>query len=445
MTMCLRMAIVLQAAVVVVVVTAGSPSSPPSTTRNVLGLSEWAQQQEGLELHSSLLFKEYKSAESTSDKSSGSNWGLELKEPVPTGTVLLTVPRHLVLQASSIRDEFSKEMGKDLLEKVQGSLNESDMSHHEPNFWIVWKFWNLCRQGQNHKWKPWIQAMPGAFTRFSKQEQDCLPYYAKYAAEYQDKKLEAFGKAAQLAVQGSDKKQEWNDTDQEFFEMAFLAVNSRFWTTSPAPELNLQPTAELVPIGDMFNHRDPPNVKVVSQNNGSVNVIYTGDGTCRDLYNFYGQPSNPHRFLVIFGFVPSADDMPTMWCQMTHPNNPFSADVDNMVFSTQDNNGKTVWDAVLYALEDEDQPDVQYTAARHNVPYVRKYTRQVLEQHVATQLQELQECCQKIDALLRSCSSKKELIRQHNSFCEGVFTRVQQYLEQTRDQEIEFPDSSSEQ
>ncbi|CAB9510279.1 expressed unknown protein [Seminavis robusta] len=417
-------------------------------SRNVLALSEWAQEQ-GIVMHSSLKFKEYKNADD--DDEASSNWGLELAEAVKPGTVLLQVPRQLCLEASALRNEFEQTLGASKLQLALDALGPEFAKLHEDNFWIVLKLFQLCRcqsndnSSSNNKWSPWIQAIPRAFTRFNKEEQECLPYYAKYAAEYQDQKFDAFCKAAAAMGELSTQDNNIKDDDTQQLLWAFQAVGSRFWKTQPPADSPAQPTSELVPIGDMFNHREPPNVKIQSHQDGSVNFIYDGDEGEKDLYITYGQSSNPHRFLVIFGFCPTAQFMPTMWSQLTYPDNPFSADVANMVFQVNDNDDnespviipRVIWDAVLYALDEppKDAPPPTYTVERHNRPHVKKYTRQVLEHHVAQQLSELAACREKIETM-GSTTKNMELIRQHNAFVTGVFERVEKHLQETSGQDV---------
>ena len=131
---------------------------------------------------------------------------------------------------------------------------------------------------------------------------------------------------------------ELDEMQKEQFAWAFNAVGSRFWKTDSAVE-NYRPCSELVPIGDMFNHRNPPNVKTVHLHEQDVVCfLYLGGGEeCypQDLFITYGQPYNPHRFLVIFGFVPT--DMPELWSHLLlSQTNTYTGDVAKMVFICKD-------------------------------------------------------------------------------------------------------------
>lgn len=113
-----------------------------------------------------------------------------------------------------------------------------------------------------------------------------------------------------------------------------------------------------------------------------------------------------------------------------------------------------VWDAILYALKPPPQgnniPPI-YTEKDHANPSVQKYSRQVLENHVAKELAELATLREKLNVLKTkrtdssSSSSKNannngsshsiDLISQHNDLLTKVFTRVQTHLKETSDQD----------
>lgn len=237
-----------------------SRSNTATSKRDVLALSKWAKD-EGILMHPNL---EWKSNE-------GDDWGLILKRSVPRGTILLQVPRSLVLDSNAIKE---KQSATDC-EKVVEALGK--FSLHEDNFWIVLQLYKLkCHPTapQNKKFLPWLAAMPTTFPKFTVEEQNCLPFYAKYAAEYQDAKLEAFYQAAQVLEECNA-----DNLDQaSALKWAFQAVNSRFWKQNPLGQKQVvKATSELVPIGDMMNHRDPPNVQMVPEDPNYVTFAYLGD------------------------------------------------------------------------------------------------------------------------------------------------------------------------
>jgi len=142
------------------------------------------------------------------------------------------------------------------VEALKEALGE--FSLHEENFWIVLRLYRLKCRPPPHRFSPWLDAMPAAFPQFTAAELACLPFYARCAAQYQDGKFQAFCRAAAALGEGGfcadDPRARW----------AFCAVNSRFWKTNPlAGAQDRRQTSELVPLGDMLNHRDPPNVEMV--------------------------------------------------------------------------------------------------------------------------------------------------------------------------------------
>ena len=392
----------------------GASSSSGATTRDVSSLSTWAAEQ-GIKMHSSLQWKHY----------GGTNWGFELKESVPKGTLLMQVPRDLVLESGPIYEEFqssgdyTEKQLKQAIEKLGTFVN------HKENFWIVCKLRRCCKAAHTdspeNKWAPWIDALPKSFPEFTQAERECLPFYAKYATDYLEQKFDAFCQAAaELNICQLDDKE-----DIRQFKWAFQAVGSRFWTTQPNNPTDV-PVTELCPVGDMYNHREPSNVKVNSHEHGAIDFVYKGADEKypdnKDLFITYGQPSNPHRFLAIFGFVP--EDMPYVWSHLTYPDNPFTDNVPHMVFRTHDGAiPKIVWDAVLHALLEPPASDTppSYSVEQHTK--YRKHTLGVLMNHVQKQLDELTSLRNtKIDAAPNS--PNMDLIRQHNAFLTTVFSKV---------------------
>ena len=380
-----------------------------SSSRNVVDMSKWATDK-GIAMHENLEWKEY----------GENNWGLELKKPVPPGTLLLQVPRNVVLDADCIRNECIKNDGADKLDQALQCLGE--YAKHEEGFLIFLKLLRCSKQSDS-EWSPWIQALPTSFPEFSVEEKECLPFYAKYAAEYQEKKFQAFCQAA--AILDTDER------DLDRLKWAFHCVGSRCWKTEPINE-NETSNTELVPVGDMFNHREPPNV-AITHDDDCVNFIYKGDADKdnKDLYITYGSPSNPHRFLAIFGFVPQ--DMPQVWSHVAYPNNPFSADVPNMVFNAKDGRiPKIVWDAVLFALLQPPTGTTPVYTKEQHVKY-KKFTLDVLKTHVAKQLEELTQLEKKMENI---DGENLDLIRQHNQFLTRVFSKVHSNLESSSDDEL---------
>mmetsp|Transcript_18580 Transcript_18580/g.30413 ORF Transcript_18580/g.30413 Transcript_18580/m.30413 type:complete len:418 (+) Transcript_18580:73-1326(+) len=387
------------------------------SSSSLANLSSWAKQH-GTTLHPAVQWVDY----------GDGDWGLQLTSKVDRGTELVRVPRSIVLDSVVSRDEIissSTSVIENANECIIDALGPFQV--HEENFWIVLKLYQCLREERNGKHAPWIEAMPRKFRHFSKEEEDCLPFYAKYIADYQRQKLDAFVDAASVIcghkLEGKEKEQ---------FTWAFDAVGSRFWKTTSTIKEDYQPRSELVPVGDMFNHREPPNVKLYHDNEGdAVCFLYLGENddteddklTCypKDLLITYGLGYNPHRFLVIFGFVPT--DMKEIWCHFVFSDdNPYSVDVSKMVFQCKDGSiPQDVWDAVLYELD----PSKDIELMRHD-PMAKFYAAEVLNNHVAKQLEELASLREKIDFVVDG--ENLDLIKMHNHFLTDAFHRVQSNL-----------------
>jgi len=291
-----------------------------------------------------------------------------------------------------------------------------------------------------------------------------LPFYAKYAAEYQDAKLEAFYQAAQALEECNVE----NSDQASALKWAFQAVNSRFWKQNPLGQKQVvKATSELVPIGDMMNHRDPPNVQMVPEDPNYVTFAYLGDdkessmdkhpGTDektevekevsgmkhnngdsniqevdleeKDLFITYGQPGNPHRFLVIFGFAPHPQYMPNVWSHLLYgESNPFAQDIDKMVIEAATGKvSEQVWDAILWELsEPPSMESFQKDRDAKRAKY-KDLLADVLLSHVNRQLEEWVACAEKIN-VLDDDSPNKELIKQHNKFLVEAFSKVKNNL-----------------
>ncbi len=383
------------------------------SSSSLSNLSNWAKQH-GTVLHPAVQWVDY----------GNGDWGLQLTSKVDRGTELIRVPRSIVLDSVVIKDELLSS-STTTSGGIDNATNECIIDAlgafqvHEENFWIVLKLYHCLREGKH---APWIDAMPRKFRHFSREEEDCLPFYAKYIVDYQRQKLDAFIKAASIIC-----GHELDRNEKEQFTWAFDAVGSRFWkTTSSINKEDYQPRSELVPIGDMFNHREPPNVKLYHDNEGdAVCFLYLGEEgeednlTCypKDLLITYGLHYNPHRFLVIFGFVPT--DMKEIWSHFVFSdNNPYSSDISKMVFQCKDGFiPQDVWDAVFYELD----PSKDMEVMRHD-PMAKFYASEVLNNHVTKELDELAKLREKMASIE---GETLDLIKMHNQFLTDVFRRVQ--------------------
>lgn len=267
-------------------------------------------------------------------------------------------------------------------------------------------------------WKPWLDAMPrdcSTAVSWTLPERECLPLPARAMAEYEGVKWQLFLRAYQRLAEatatasaatgqqsGNTKNTEshsgWlvpsstktnsdsSDQHDRLVQWAYQVVGSRCWrhprqvapqSASFSSETEDDDTnefwrdTEMVPMGDMFNHRTPSNVVVVrSSVGGGVDFVYTGQQLGSDpvvdhnndhddddtgLYLSYGATTNSHRFLTIFGFVDTS--MKEVWSQLvfSDPDERLQTlgcnDKVQMVVRTMDGAvAAPVWDCILYSL-----------------------------------------------------------------------------------------------
>eukprot|EP00977_Amphora_coffeiformis_P028483 scaffold35458_cov183-Amphora_coffeaeformis.AAC.1 len=149
-------------------------SSSPSSSRQNVGslLSQWAAEH-GVVVHEHLQFKPYDD-DDDDDDDDGDNWGVQLAQPVPRGTLLLQVPRHLVLEARQCRQDILSRVASESF--VNGNKDEASIrslvqqrlgkfSSHQDNFYIFLALYCAVKDDDNNtshhkKWAPWIQSLP---------------------------------------------------------------------------------------------------------------------------------------------------------------------------------------------------------------------------------------------------------------------------------------------
>jgi hypothetical protein len=83
-----------------------------------------------------------------------------------------------------------------------------------------------------------------------------------------------------------------------------------FWKTNPSENAKIiKQTSELVPLGDMFNHRDPPNVQMIPEDSDYVTFAYKGDDDDDDNQGADGDVSA--NTFAAFVHIMSCDSHPT--------------------------------------------------------------------------------------------------------------------------------------
>lgn len=426
---------------------------------------------------------------------------------VERGSIVLQVPTSIVWNAGNVYDELLVEIGHPL-ERVVTQLQTDAFSRDFIAEFVL--FIKLLKETGDtptscasepisSQWTLWIDSLPRTFSTgvtFTVSEKACLPMHSRALAEYEGVKFQTFCSALQqlavAAVAAADSSPFaaclWlrrRPHDVETLKWAYNVVFTRCWKQTSMPAAGSITDnddwrcTDIVPIGDMFNHREPANVIVVrNDKTDMIEFIYTGDNNNNNnngdsddsgLYLSYGMSSNAHRFLSIFGFVDQG--MSQVWSQLVffEPDERMRAlgcdDRSQSVVRAADGAvASAVWDSILYALlatrpaqqtafynscmiaaigsvdGDEQQAAAAATQQQQFHDRYAPQTSAVLRNHVVGILQEL-DSLQSEQIIQRMAHNDNdndigggdradqkhpnlELIRRHNAFLTAVFSRV---------------------
>jgi hypothetical protein len=313
-----------------------------TSSRDIVSLEHWARQR-GVYIHPRIHLLENDTESSSSGwglKHASSSSGLDLE----AAAVILRVPTTLVWNAGALHDEWVLSSHLDaqwttVWQRVLAQLYTTAVTRdHVAEFILLVRLLEESRgrctdhtgsDAANSTWQTWIESLPPTLTTgvsFTESERQCLPAYTRALVEYERIKLQIFTSALvtlsaaartssslQTASVPSRGKVNWPSRDWSDAEIqwAYQIVSSRCWKQPRSKEDdsrdNTWRCTDLVPMGDMFNHREPSNVVVTVTSDDSIDFVYTGSvvDNCNDtgLYLSYGLGSNPHRFLAVFGFV----------------------------------------------------------------------------------------------------------------------------------------------
>lgn len=370
-------------------------------TRDFGQLHEWAVRN-NVEFHPNLQFVQH----------GADNWSLELERRVPKHTLLMSVPRELTWKAQIIRDA----MDPDVLARVVQTMEKNHLTEHIDAFLL---FIRLLEdfQDSDSQHKIWFDNLPTSYTSglsLKSSEKACLPVFARALAKQEQTKYQIFCTAA-------------NVPQTDHTRRMYNTVFSRCW--------KVENSTDLVPIGDMFNHGYPANV-FVEPNERSIDFFYKGgDDTTLSLN--YGNPSNPHRFLMVFGFVDP--NMVELWSHLVFPNpdeRHMALGCDDAVFRTDGAVSNAVYDSILYALL-QSQPDLQSVLYEAHIKDDKQTKSQlhdafaqpveeILFNHVNGQLNELRRLRERID--VQDSTDNLKLIQSHNELLTKVFKNVKARL-----------------
>lgn len=390
------------------------------------------------------------------------DYGITLNKSSKKYESILTVPKHLVLDSERIRREWFIYLEESLDYIRDAGLNDSGL-----NFVLFVKILVEYTMGEESIFYPWITSLPKTYSTgvcMDDLEKSCLPPFALAIANFEQQQYEIFCNALNLMIQDGDEDDE--DGDENVFPFlraqdinddlclwAFNVITTRCWRYAQDDNDNdiVRPIA--VPFGDMFNHREPPNVMVKDSDSfDSVEFILSedvnvdnnndGTGTGTGLYLSYGL-TNPHRFLCVFGFVD--ESMPEVFSQLLF-NNPTPElillgcnDRSKMVYRTADGGvSVAVWDCVLHTLlaQVPEEQDEFYTAHLEGNGAVKSHFHQkyaleeslTLRNHVEGTAKEYKTLIDKIDAMASNGAydyhKHLKMIRRHNEFLYEIWMKV---------------------
>lgn len=409
----------------------------PSLPRDLDAFKEWSKENgvvlvDGLDL-------------SLSSEEEGNDWSLKLERPLKSAQCLLTVPNDLILSSPKIK----KELGGSV-DKAVEYLKYKNIEPQSHQFYLWVRLLLECKKGHESKYFGWLQSLPKTFdsaVSMDEVELECLPPFAWSLAKMVRFHFQVFLEALDLvddACIDSDIK-----SNKDLLLWTFNVVFTRCWGKADFKDDDRH---DLVPMGDMFNHGEPPNVFIDYDDNQDCNIVLKGDvDPSTPLKLSYGHATTPSKFLSIFGFVDFAQ--PKIFCQIL-ANDPsqrhvdMGYDTDKMLFDTRDGSiSEAVWDVTLYSILDQlpKEQEELYNANKSGDEETKKLLHQkyyletciVLKNHVDSTIRNLEELLQKITTLDGSKHPRLQTIYNHNIFFHQTFWKVQQRLNSLIREEME--------
>lgn len=405
------------------------------------------------------------------------DYGISLNKSSKKYDRILSVPKEVVLDSEYIRREWYA-----YLEPALDHIHKSGLHDSTLNFVLMAKILYEYNLGKDSRWYMWIESLPKVFNTgvcMDEVELDCLPPFSLALANFERQQLEVFQKAYGML---EDTPIFVKSVSDELCTWAFNVVMTRCWRYAQNSEYNgddgslnddngnndmVRPI--IVPLGDMFNHKEPPNVMVKDSDLlDSVEFVLAqdipvphpsqrkgdqSDSSSIDLFLSYGL-TNPHRFLTVFGFCD--ESMPEVFSQLLFQNPTPELihlgcnDRSKMVYRTSDGGiSTTVWDCILYTLLAQVPSEQQefYTAhmegnVEEKMRFHRKYALEealTLRNHVEATANEFRDYFRKIDFMKeeeRALHPRLPLIRRHNHFLYRIFDKVRQRIDQRARNEV---------
>jgi len=228
---------------------------------------------------------------------SGEDYGITLKKSSEQYEMILSVPKGLVLDSEYIRREWYE-----YLEPALDFIKNSGLRESALNFVLLVKIMHEHNLGKDSRWNSWIESLPRTFDTgvcMDELEISCLPPFALALANFEKQQLEILQEAYDM-LKGTPIHVE---ADQKTTQWAFNVVMTRCWRYAQEDDDEDMVRPIVVPFGDMFNHKEPPNVMVKDSDSfDSVDFVLAQDtevpeGKEVGLFLSYGL-TNPHRYVL---------------------------------------------------------------------------------------------------------------------------------------------------
>lgn len=377
------------------------------------------------------------------NESNDGDWSVSISENGKEAHRVLQVPSHLVLASTKIRKELEDQFS---FSAAMEHLEKKKVEHQIPQFFLWLKILREYENGENSLWHPWLQSLPRSFSNaisMDEVELECLAPFAWSLATIERLHLDVFHEALDL-VDGVLNEDTKNDIDATTW--AFNVVFTRAWSKDGEDD-----RTDIVPLGDMFNHRHPGNVYIHYDEEGNCNVVLKDDtdaGT--PIYLSYGRETNPYRFMVVFGFVDESQESIFSQIVVSNPSQrhvDIGYDLSKMVFNTTDGAiSEEAWDILLFSLL-EQVPSIQeaFYQAHKNEDFATKDTIRrrfyletciMLKKHVDSALIEMQALLQKIDGHDISRHRLLPMIRRSNELVARTFSKAKGRIDQMIKEEM---------
>ena len=356
---------------------------------------------------------------------------------LPLDTLVLYVPKDLILSATQIREELG------VFAKMEERLISARSRDHIPYFYLFVKILMEYQMGDESPWYPWLNSMPRRFNNGASMTPfcfDCLPPLAGYLASLERIKLGQFIYLLDSCVSEDIVPLEIKRNNYDLVRWAFNVVYTRACENPNNGEILL------IPMGDMLNHGAEPEAAVYFDEEGNYMAYAAKDVPAGSpLTVQYADPTNPSHLLARYGFLDKSS--PATFCKIMI-NNPsqelkdMGYDHSRMLFYHDSGEvAEEVWDVLLYRyLKENDKDTMQALYDAHMNGDVEtkqaihaqyfEYTLNALQKHVDEFLLELDVLQQKGVGKSVEEHPRLPLIQSHNEFVRETFLNVREQLYQ---------------